>query len=45
MYLLISLGLLIVGCFKSSSVMLITSGIFAIADALDRTNRQEVKKD
>lgn len=35
MYCLISLGLLIVGCFKSSSVMLITSALFAIADALD----------
>lgn len=35
MYMMISIALLIAGCFKSSEAMLITSAMFAIADALD----------
>lgn len=34
MYFLISIALLIAGCVKSSDVMIFTSSLFAIAEAL-----------
>lgn len=45
MYFVISLALLIAGCFKSSSVMLITSALFAIADSLNSRVPESKKPD